>query len=297
LRTALGCGARHIELEDDASLVWDYGPPGSARPIRQPHPITHRAGFLVGFLALADAEPKRILTFAQRWGVLDRCGHRICEHPMCPRRERGPIPKGPGRDDLCWWRTLAAEAGAIFRGASLLRRGERVSREDRQRLVENADPEGFPQSLSGDRALVTAYVNWWADAFAVRPWVFWEGEELDERPTITLPGLTLPGGLAAELLLHLTRTDQLATCDQCGLPYAPARMRRFDRRSFCRKCGHTAALRAASRDYRLRRNAGMQLLSEGSRPSEVATKVGVRPATAKKWAAERRRKRASRNST
>ena len=282
-----------IQLADADTLVWAYGPRTSARLAGRGGGLEHRADFLMAFLKLADAVPQDVLAFARRWGVLDPCGHQLCTHTDCVRRKQGPVPEGMGSEDLAWWRTLAGEARALFRGASSLRRGERLSAADRQRLDEAAEPGAFEESVSGDRALVTAFINQWSADFDVRPWVFWAGNELDDRPTVTLPGATLAGALASELLLHLTTTDQLATCDACGRPYSPSRRQRFDRRSFCRECGRSAAVRAAKRDYRQRRNYGMRLLSQGSRSADVALIVGVRLATVKRWAAEQRRIRTS----
>jgi len=237
-----------VRLEGSSRLFWRYAPKvKGGEPFRfvgrmkQPRG-SRRSGFFEAFLKLADAEPREIEAYAARSGVLDPCGHGLCGHDQCARRDGGPVPKGSGLEPLSWWRELAAEARALVRAARELRVGGRMDLEDRAVLDRVASPGDFPASVAGERELVAAVVSWWTRTFGVRPVLTWTGPGADPFECVTLQGATLPGALAGELLLAVTPQSQLTRCAACGRLYAPARRARSDRRSYCRECGHAAAV-------------------------------------------------------
>jgi hypothetical protein len=63
---------------------------------------------------------------------------------------------------------------------------------------------------------------------------------------------TLYGALGVQIALAIARSDGVASCISCGLPFLPSRKPAKGRRAFCRRCGKRAADRLAARDYRSR---------------------------------------------
>lgn len=276
-----------VRLEGESRLYWRYSAKVQGGEsfsfvgrTKQPRG-SRRSGFFEAFLKLADAAPQEIQSYAMRWGVLDPCGHGLCGHEQCARRDNGPVPKGAGFEPLSLWRELAGEARALVRAARDLRAGVRMDAEDRAILGRVARSGDFPASVSGEREMVAAVISWWARAFGVRPVLSWAGAAGDAFECVTLQGATLPGALAAELLLAVTAQSQLTRCDACGRMFAPMRRARIDRRSYCRECGHAAAVRTAKADARVRARAARDLLRAGAKPPAVAEVVGMRVATAR----------------
>lgn len=176
------------------------------------------------FLRLESARDHAIETAASVYGLIGTCEHgRPARHRLLDPAEahRGacPLPGGTlGREPLAVWRRLAGGMSALLR----LGRGP------------EQDP-GVQRELAS-----------WIELGDVRP-VF----ELthDGLALVTFEGSGLLGALCRDLARVVAGGRLAATCDACHTIFFP-QQRRAGRRTYCRDCGHRAAMRDAARDYR-----------------------------------------------
>jgi hypothetical protein len=76
---------------------------------------------------------------------------------------------------------------------------------------------------------------------------------LSGAPRVELKGSELYGALAIQLLMAVSRSSGVETCDGCGKFYTPTRQPREGDHHFCDECGRKAATRLAQQ----RRRAGL----------------------------------------
>lgn len=221
-------------------------------------------GLLDQFVVLADAPAERILTYAQRWGVLLLCEHHLpSSHnpPPLYMSQSGPMWCLPSRDpdNQCWelledWRHFARQARALLRVAVRLHEGRTGAAADWGTVYERPAQPGPPGQgdLDAERLALTLLVNEWLVLGNVRP-QFWWAEGRNAAPEIRLGGEDLFGALAVQLALAISQTDGLALCSACGSPYVPERRPRPDERHYCAACRDAGRpIRDAARDYRSR---------------------------------------------
>lgn len=219
------------------------------------------------FVSLADASPASILEFARQWGVLEICEHGLprSHNPCRPGQQMyrrvtwcyplGWYERGKGYD--CWeplaaWRQFSRHARALLNIAAQLHQGQ-VGRLEDWRIVyeRSGSPRPAPwweQDVQIEKWKVANVVNEWLELGNVRLRARWD----EAGPSVTLAGGGLFGALACQLLLTISRTDGLAICSACGVPYVPHRRPVAKRRRYCEACGRRAAMRDSSMEYRRR---------------------------------------------
>ena len=245
-----------VELKsegDELALKW----------VRFPETHGKKEGLLEDFIRLVDGPPEKILSFAQKRGVLMYCArHRgaIGYHPDCyDIRPEGTEP-------LIAWYRMAKKARAILKIASNLHNGRCGNDEDWLDAVPGPltkwwDSEGnlveggrsWERSIEADRFHVEMIIRDWA--FGGRVGFVFEWRQ--QRPSVSLYGLGLLGTLAIELQYAVANTsgNAMAICDGCGSPYLPTRKPARGRRKYCPNCKGEAG-RAASRDHYNRQKPG-----------------------------------------
>jgi hypothetical protein len=213
---------------------------------------TFRAGpgLLTEFVKLDEVPAERILDYARRYGPLGFCRHGDPEHRLlpygcapavCTTDSRQPAV----REALQWWRNLAGHAHALLNVAAQLFKG-RVDDLTLARL--NPELLFSARRLRGARrhaALLVAYgMELWLRLFQVRPRTFYNARH--KRFEIRISGApALPGALALQIMLALTRSTGVAVCSGCSKLFAPSRRPNPNRNSYCKSCGVKAAWREA----------------------------------------------------
>jgi hypothetical protein len=251
-------GRDHIGLDPDGeNLIWSY----SGVPLRWRKPS---ASLLPSFIKLANGSPKRILAYAQQWGVLGICDHGLpsSHNPLMEPQSTATGADWPMgcsgiganvdgqwqiREPLSAWRRLAGEALVMVAAMARMRDDDATSQLARHGSAMTA------LELRGR-------LNEWLRMGAVRPacqlhpdWYNVAGES---KLLATVGGNGLFGALALRLLLAATGAYGLALCAGCGDWYTPASTPRPGERNWCRRGDCQKAKRAAaSRDYYARENA------------------------------------------
>jgi hypothetical protein len=244
-----------IEVDGEDLVLTDERHASEGKPPnRYPGP-----GMLEEFVGLEHAPNHTIAAYARLWGVLDICTHglpashnpaslltRLGERrSACFRQDREPIEA---------WRFFAAHARATLGVAAEIWRGRPGSAEDCHVLWSQ-------HGLSGEMSREVAFqveqvmdaVGYWLELGDVAPRFWWWGST---PPSITFESANggLFGVLAMQIALAVVRTDGLAICSGCSIPYVPPRAPRNGRRRYCDACRRAKVpARDASRDYRRRR--------------------------------------------
>lgn len=266
---------RYVELRDDLLVFshwWDprsERPPASdleanARTTFDPDRPVNEAGMLDRFVRITEA--KGVLRFAERYGVLDICEHRVPGTHYLPPL---PIPDSwPGcrpwqvLDYLVYaepvdiWLGFVAQARALLSLAVDLRAGS-PGRKDDWRVADSQLfwRDGFSElsiqtsgkDVDHDRISLAERISTWMQFGNVRPELFWQ----KSVPVFRLSARTF-GILGVQLLFAATRSQGIAICSGCGMPYTPKRKPRKDRRNFCLNCGEPVAARLRKRASRAR---------------------------------------------
>jgi hypothetical protein len=123
-----------------------------------------------------------------------------------------------------------------------------------------------------DRAHLIANVNEWLWAGNVRPVLTWpeSGPRLELRQDSTFANTgeaTLFGALAEQIMLAVSRTDDLAFCAACAVPYIPKRRRRINQLNYCARCSPSDKPRAAWRDAQRRRRSKSAIAASNPAPN------------------------------
>ena len=171
-----------------------------------------------------------------------------------------------------WARLLAASEGSPYL---------ELARHLHETHISACDPraspaEGTSKLCSADKhvhcsecglpACWAMSLSWFELGVAVDEWLWLTGARmriswlLPDRPGELLFGGDegLLGEIGVQLALAITRADNLSMCADCGRPFAPPRRSATGRRAFCPACGTKAARRHASRDYRARKQLGLE---------------------------------------
>ena len=216
------------------------------------------AALLTDFVKLDEAPAERILDYARRYGPLGFCRHGNPEHRLVPRAcAPGVCIADSGqpaiREALQWWRNLAGHARALLNVGAQLFKG-RVDDLSLARL----NPElafSAPRLRTARRnpAVYVAYgMELWLRLFQVRPRATYNAQR--KRFEIRIAGAPpLPGALALQIVLTLTRSAGVAICSGCGTLFPPSRRPNPNRNSYCKSCGMRAAWREAQARRRAKR--------------------------------------------
>ena len=249
-----------IELAEDA-VEWRWQPGKELPALVEP---THE--LLDEFLMLQDATDDEILSFAQRWGVLE-----ICEHGYFSAAPDACLTRDPRaewiartvREPLAIWRSVVARFRGTLNVAAALQLGdvpdiglwELASPDGARHLTYVREQEWW--TLHAERMQLAEDIDEWIRIGGVRP-SFRYNLETETIDVELHPGALL-GALSTQLAFAVARTDGLATCAACGSPFVPKRRPVAGRRTYCPTCGIKAAQRDASRAYRARaRKKGAQ---------------------------------------
>jgi hypothetical protein len=247
------------EVEFDGQWLLFRYPIRTLRPGRrglQYRKVEAAAALLTEFVQLDEAPAERILDYARRHGRFGFCKHGDLSHRLRPEGCSADVcTTGAGqtavREALQWWRSLASHARALLNVAAQLSKG-RVEDLTLARL----NPQlcfSAPRLRAARRApasFVAYGIELWLRFFQVRPRVSYNQRR--KRFEIRISGTPpLPGALALQIMLAVTRSAGVAICSSCGKPFAPSRRPNSNRDAYCKACG----IRAAWREAQARRRA------------------------------------------
>jgi hypothetical protein len=169
------------------------------------------------------------------------------------------MPGWDGVEPLYEWRRYARRARGLLNVAAALHVGRVAAVEDWQAALAGWREPGRPKGLStvpwwkrsvgADGRVVDMVIDLWLFLGNVRPRFSWT----DSGSQLALGGDGLVGALALQLMLAISRTDGLAMCSSCGVPYIPFKRPTAARRRYCSKCRKAGVpLRDAQRALRAR---------------------------------------------
>jgi len=211
-------------------------------------------GVLDNFVALVDSPPEAYLRFARKWGILDLCEHDL---PALHTGGRcGNLIDGDWRVEYWWaWQRTAQAFRSALNLAAQLADGKRGAKKDWNAVTATGnfgEDVASPRNMRESHENLAAVVNIWLSWGGVRPYLSYAGG----RWSISFGGGRgagwLYGLLSSQLMLAVSRTDGLAQCSACGVPYLPNRKPNPYRRSYCFDCRKRKPQRDASRAYRER---------------------------------------------
>ena len=111
------------------------------------------------------------------------------------------------------------------------------------------DVPWWNRSRRADQRVLVDLVNFWLQIGGIQPRFRWGAD----APVVFLGTPCLIGARAVQLLLAISRTDGLAICSACALPYIPTKQRAPNRRRYCPTCRAAGLpLRDAQRAHRTR---------------------------------------------
>jgi hypothetical protein len=208
-------------------------------------PFFGGAGVLDDFISLAKKPPAAIVTFAEHWGPLGLCKHRMpWTHSLAYRSatpsQRVCSPRGSTRsrgtggwERLELWRECSRQASDIVHEAIALKNRRYRSRDELEILFHR--------------------INRWLELAAVPLVSFAEVDRGSAWPCGLQATCAFTGVfqiIAMQLFGVVAGGRTLALCANCGIPFALSGHRE-GKRYFCQRCvaGKVAA-RYAARDYR-----------------------------------------------
>jgi predicted RNA-binding Zn-ribbon protein involved in translation (DUF1610 family) len=214
---------------------------------------------LTEFVTLDEAPAERILDYARRYGRFGFCEHGDPSHRLLSKGcnvALCAISYPPGvQEALEWWRTLARHARGLLNAAAQLSKGK----VDDQ-LLAQLDPQlcFSARHLKEARRYPSAFIAYgmelWLRYFQVRPRMSYKQER--KRFEVRISGVPpLPGALAVQLMLTITRSAGVAVCSSCGRAFAPSRRPNSNRNAYCKACGRRAAWREPQARRRLNNSA------------------------------------------
>jgi hypothetical protein len=244
--------SERVEVEGDGLLVID-------RRFRFLEPSRE---LLADFVAIDTGSPEAVARFANTHGTLD-----ICEAHGLPRGHAGAVVGyafggcPPQTDDIgadFWepfsaWERFVGQARSMLNIAAALHRGRSPDRADWEH-VWPADTRDALLALPGlehQKNMLATAVNTWLQLGAVSPSMVWGPKGTRKNPAVTFGGVGMLGALAVQLMMATIRTQGLAICSGCGVPFVPERRPSRGRRVYCRECrDRKVPQRDAARDYR-----------------------------------------------
>jgi hypothetical protein len=224
---------------------------------------------LLAFIRLADASDDDVAAFSRDHGLLFLCR----QHGLPLSHSRVLIAVGaemsqcdvPGgrrpyvrTDDVRRW---ARQFRAVMNVAARLHNGKPAAELDwavldveppstgidhRWRTVDLSPEERVRQG----REILAQLIDAWLDFGAVRFTFEW-----GDRPNFGITVAGVFGALAAQLMFAVARSNGLAVCMGCGLPYAPTQKPKAGKRNYCPGCRSTARFRDAKRTQRTRKRS------------------------------------------
>lgn len=206
-------------------------------------------GMLEGFLHLADAHADVVVQYAQRWGVLSlrgRAGGRFYPDGRSPS---GGLLVDPLDD----WRHYSAAMRSILNVAAALHQ-DKMGDEGDWRVIYARSPEALAgqywgNDMSDQRFTLQLVITELLAIGRVSPAFTW----YEKGPQVLPVSSSLFGALVVQLMLSVSRSDGLAVCSACAMPYPAERQPDKQRRNYCPSCrGRKVPERHASRDYRHR---------------------------------------------
>lgn len=220
--------------EDLPAICWNYSldDMGSAS----------QDGLLEAFLRLMGAEPAKHLAFARRYGPL-----MICQHGLPPAHQP------PGRfgnlslsgcrcariEPLSVWGSYVEMFAALLTLAARLEGSPEGWTDERIELWKRAlwwtSRDEIPWWRKGrrsDKRVLLLTLEYWLGATGVRPMLYRPAEAL----RIRLGGGGVMGALSLQTTLAAARSDGIAFCSECQMPYAPKRRPNPSRRNYCPTC-------------------------------------------------------------
>lgn len=222
--------------------------------------VSADTSLLTKFVQLDEAPAERILAYARQHGPFGFCEHGDLTHRLdpsaCwPASSAAAAGRTVGREALSWWRNLAGHARSLLNAAAQLSKG-RVDDVTLARL--NPELLFSAQRLENARREPESFIAYgmelWLRLFQVRPRVTYN--PLRKRFEARISGSPpLPGALALQIMLTLTRSTGIAVCSSCGKLFPPSRRLNPNRNAYCKKCGIKAAWREAQARHRARRSA------------------------------------------
>jgi len=221
---------------------------------------------LLAFVRLAQASDEDIADFSRDHGLLFLCRqHGLpLSHSrvvVAPGEEMSECDVPGGRRPFVKTeeiRTWARRFRAAMNIAARLHDGKPAADTDWAELGIEQPKTGIEHwwrkvDLSAEeqvrqgRDVLAQLVDAWLDLGAVRLRFEW-----DERPEFGITGWGLFGAIATQLMLAVARSDGLAACTGCGMPYAPTQKPKAGKRNYCPGCRSTARFRDAKRTQRLK---------------------------------------------
>jgi hypothetical protein len=196
------------------------------------------------------APAERILAYARQYGPLGFCqhgdaGHRLLPRGCSPRVCTTATGQPAVREDTQWWRNLAGHARALLNVAAQLSKGRvddsALARLNPELLFSAARPRQTPREAA---SFVVYGMELWLRFFQVRPHT--TNNSRRKRIEVKIGGTPpLPGALALQIMLVLTRWSGIAICSSCGRLFSPFRRPNPNRNAYCKGCGVRAAWREA----------------------------------------------------
>ena len=232
-------------------------------------------GILIQFTDLADGDANACLKFAQRYGPLYLCEHRL-------PKSHDPIPPVPPYCELLipepvtLWVDYAIQVRALIRIAASLHRSEAPEAESWEdanvfrsegsyrKLVrdlllkqDGAKPSGDGELLVDQHDLgcsVDKFMHLCGTSIGFH-WHFpWERER--SGPQILVTGDSPLGFVARDLAFAVGKADGLVVCSGCGRGFIPNRRPRAGESTWCPSCRGPKAKAARMRRYRKKKRGG-----------------------------------------
>lgn len=217
----------------------------------EPERAPDNPGLLEDFLYLKNGNAEEIIAFMERNGPLDVCEHKICGHKGRPRWKHGRdciIPRGPEQEGCLpieTWKHLSAKVVDVLDISAQLHMGQYAESKQFGKVIAGSDFD----VLQSQRPLVAEIISQWLNQHVRLVLKWWE----ETPPTIRVQPNGLWGAIALDCALAIARSEGLAICSSCALPYAPTRRPNPKRNRYCPRCGHKAALRDAQQRQREKR--------------------------------------------
>ncbi len=223
-------------------------------------------GMLDAFVRIDS--PEDVVRFARKWGVLSICEHNLpSSHSVFPWPAKWSPPETCTslRDSIgAWepverWLHFSSRARSVLSLAAAIHLGERGEDALWEEAAEGtfllSSPNGPAiwhkqiQTLQGARDAISDIVWEWLRLGGTQPAMKWD----ESGPHFVLWASTF-GNLAIQLMQTVTRSNGIALCSACGLPYArEGRRVQTGWRNYCPACGRSAALRDAKNAQRERK--------------------------------------------
>lgn len=292
-RSVAGYWLKPISLElDGEDLVWSITPSvqiedvpidcgatqvlqvatGGDQPALEPNRIRPHGTLLEDFLQLASADPKTVLSYAQKWGVLQLCG----KHGLPTTHSCAPVPymgmdawctptsdRRPGyfREPVKRWQWFAVYFRTMMCVAADLHRDSTGTDMDWEMICGGLHDarlkQGPPlQMCQARHGILSDVLNQWLRVSAVQPSYEWDASGASLQ--FVAPGLF--GHLVLQLVLAISGSSGFAFCCNCSRPYMPSRRPPYGQRNYCAVCRNAGApQRDSAREwYRKKKGIGMR---------------------------------------